>query len=122
MNAGAARARAEVLWFLHADSLPPVQALKLIRQALVPEGVVGGAFAHRFVEPVWSLHVINWMNRLRYRLTHNYYGDQGLFVRTAVFRQRWVAIARFNVRWPPSLTRSTATATAASTRSPTVRC
>ena len=87
MNAGAARARAEVLWFLHADSLPPVQALTLIRQALVPERVVGGAFAHRFAEPVWSLHVINWMNRLRYRLTHNYYGDQGLFVRTAVFRR-----------------------------------
>jgi rSAM/selenodomain-associated transferase 2 len=87
MNAGAARARAEVLWFLHADSLPPVQALKLIMQALLPKRVVGGAFAHRFAESVWSLHVINWINRLRYRLTHNYYGDQGLFVRTAVFRQ-----------------------------------
>jgi rSAM/selenodomain-associated transferase 2 len=87
MNAGAARARAEVLWFLHADSLPPAQALKLIMQALLPERIVGGAFAHRFAESVWSLHVINWINRLRYRLTHNYYGDQGLFVRTAVFRQ-----------------------------------
>ena len=75
--------------------LQPVQALKLIRQALLPERVVGGAFAHRFAESVWSLHVINWMNRLRYRLTHNYYGDQGLFVRTAVFA-RWIAIARFN--------------------------
>ena len=87
MNAGAARARAEVLWFLHADSLPPAKALELIRQALLPERVVGGAFAHRFAESVWSLQVINWMNRLRYCLTHNYYGDQGLFVRTAVFRQ-----------------------------------
>ena len=87
MNAGAARARAEVLWFLHADSRPPAQALSLIRQALSPERVVGGAFAHRFAESIWSLHLINWMNRLRYRLTHNYYGDQGLFVRTAVFRQ-----------------------------------
>jgi rSAM/selenodomain-associated transferase 2 len=87
MNAGAARARAEVLWFLHADSFPPAQALPLIRQALSHERVVGGAFAHRFTESLWSLRVINWMNRLRYRLTHNYYGDQGLFVRTAVFRQ-----------------------------------
>jgi rSAM/selenodomain-associated transferase 2 len=87
MNAGAARARAEVLWFLHADSFPPARALPLIRQALLQERVVGGAFAHRFTEPVWSLRVINWMNRIRYRLTHNYYGDQGLFVRTAVFRQ-----------------------------------
>jgi rSAM/selenodomain-associated transferase 2 len=87
MNAGAARARAEVLWFLHADSLPPLQALRLIRQALWPEHIVGGAFAHRFAEPRRSLHVINWMNRLRYRLTRNYYGDQGLFVRAAVFHQ-----------------------------------
>jgi hypothetical protein len=87
MNSGAARARTEVLWFLHADSRPPVQALQLIMQALAPERVVGGAFAHRFEESVWSLRVINWINRLRYRLTHNYYGDQGLFVRTIVFRQ-----------------------------------
>jgi rSAM/selenodomain-associated transferase 2 len=87
MNSGAARARAEVLWFLHADSRPPLQALQLIRQALAPERVIGGAFAHRFAESAWSLRVINWMNRLRYRLTRNYYGDQGLFVRTIVFRQ-----------------------------------
>jgi rSAM/selenodomain-associated transferase 2 len=87
MSAGAARARAAVLWFLHAASVLPAQALQLIRQALAHEGVVGGAFAHRFVESVWSLRVINWINRLRYRLTHNYYGDQGLFVHTAVFRQ-----------------------------------
>ena len=87
MNSGVARARAEVLWFLHADSRPPRQALQLIRQALAPERVIGGAFAHRFAESAWSLRVINWMNRLRYRLTLNYYGDQGLFVRTIVFRQ-----------------------------------
>jgi rSAM/selenodomain-associated transferase 2 len=87
MNAGAARARSEILFFLHADSLPPTQALKLIRQALADEQVIGGAFEHVFAEPVWSLRAITWINRLRYRLTHNYYGDQGIFVRTAVFRQ-----------------------------------
>jgi rSAM/selenodomain-associated transferase 2 len=87
MNAGAARAQAEVLLFLHADSFPPVQALELITQTLSNQRVVGGAFEHRFIEPVWSLRAINWMNRLRYRLTHNYYGDQGIFVRRVVFRQ-----------------------------------
>jgi rSAM/selenodomain-associated transferase 2 len=87
MNAGAARAQAEVLWFLHADSFPPVQALESIRQALSHERVVGGAFEHQFVEPVWSLRAINWVNRMRYRLTHNYYGDQGIFVRADVFHQ-----------------------------------
>jgi rSAM/selenodomain-associated transferase 2 len=87
MNAGAARAQAQVLWFLHADSLPPTHAFAWIRQALSDEQVIGGAFEHRFVEPVWSLQAISWINRLRYRLTHNYYGDQGIFVRTEVFRQ-----------------------------------
>jgi len=87
MNAGADRARAEVLFFLHADSFPPMQAFELIRQALSDERVIGGAFEHLFAEPVWSLRAITWINRFRYRLTHNYYGDQGIFVRTAVFRQ-----------------------------------
>src|SRR5262245_44143590 len=87
MNTGAARARAEVLFFLHADSFPPMHALELIRQALADRRIIGGAFEHLFVEPIWSLRMITWINRLRYRLTHNYYGDQGIFLRTAVFRQ-----------------------------------
>jgi hypothetical protein len=87
MNAGAARARAAVLLFLHADSFPPTEAFELIRRALSGPRVVGGAFEHLFAESVWSLRAITWINRMRYRLTHNYYGDQGIFVRTAVFRQ-----------------------------------
>jgi rSAM/selenodomain-associated transferase 2 len=87
MNAGAASARGEVLFFLHADSLPPANACELIVRALSDDRVVGGAFAHRFAEPAWSLRVISWINRIRYRLTHNYYGDQGIFVRASVFRQ-----------------------------------
>jgi rSAM/selenodomain-associated transferase 2 len=87
MNAGAMRARAGVLLFLHADSFPPTQAFELIKRALADVHVVGGAFEHLFAEPVWSLRAITWINRVRYRLTHNYYGDQGIFVRTAIFRQ-----------------------------------
>jgi rSAM/selenodomain-associated transferase 2 len=87
MNVGAARARAAVLLFLHADSFPPTQAFELIKRALSDALVVGGAFEHLFAEPVWSLRAITCINRIRYRLTHNYYGDQGIFVRTAVFRQ-----------------------------------
>ena len=86
MNDGAAQARSGVLFFLHADSLPPSQALRLIRQALSDQQVGGGAFEHQFTEPEWSLRVITWINRLRYRLTRNFYGDQGIFVRADVFR------------------------------------
>src|SRR6185503_14832246 len=55
MNAGAAVATGEVILFLHADSFPPREALALIRRALDDPRAVGGAFEHRFAEPVWSL-------------------------------------------------------------------
>lgn len=86
MNAGAAEAAGDVIVFLHADSFPPDDALALITRALADPRAVGGAFEHRFAEPVWSLRAITWINRVRYRLTRNYYGDQGVFVRAPVFR------------------------------------
>jgi len=87
MNAGAAEARGDTLFFLHADSFPPVAALTLIREALTDPLVIGGAFEHLFAEPGWSLRVITWINRVRYRLTRHYYGDQGIFVRAGAFRR-----------------------------------
>jgi rSAM/selenodomain-associated transferase 2 len=87
MNAGAAAARGDVLFFLHADSLPPRDGLARIARALADPGVVGGAFAHRFTEGGASLALISLVNRIRYRLTRNYYGDQGLFVRASVFHR-----------------------------------
>ncbi|MBI4636435.1 MAG: TIGR04283 family arsenosugar biosynthesis glycosyltransferase [Candidatus Rokubacteria bacterium] len=87
MNAGAAAATGATFFFVHADSLPPVDAVRRIEEALRDARVVGGAFEHLFAEPGWSLRAITWINRIRYRLTRNYYGDQGLFVRAAVFRE-----------------------------------
>jgi rSAM/selenodomain-associated transferase 2 len=86
MNAGAAAARGDVLFFVHADSVPPSDALVRIADALADSRVVGGAFEHRFAERRWSLRAINLVNRARYRLTRNWYGDQGIFVRADVFR------------------------------------
>jgi len=87
MNAGAASARGEILFFLHADSLPPMDGLELIEHALADPRAVGGAFEHLFTEPAVSLRLITHINRIRYRLTRNYYGDQGIFVRASVFRE-----------------------------------
>jgi rSAM/selenodomain-associated transferase 2 len=86
MNAGAAAARGETLLFLHADSLPPPDAVALMGRALADARTIGGAFEHRFAEPHASLRAITAINRVRYRLTRNYYGDQGIFVRASVFR------------------------------------
>ena len=87
LNGGAAAARGEILFFLHADSFPPPDALARIEAALADPRAVGGAFEHLFDEPGWSLRAITWINRIRYRLTRNWYGDQGIFVRAAVFRE-----------------------------------
>jgi len=87
MNAGAGAANGDVLFFLHADSQPPRDALRLIDHALANSRVVGGAFEHLFAEPSASLRLITYINRVRYRLTQNYYGDQGIFVRASVFRE-----------------------------------
>ena len=86
MNAGAAAAGGEFLFFLHADSFPPARALWLIETTLADPRAVGGAFEHLFDEPGWSLRAITWINRIRYRVTRNWYGDQGIFVRADVFR------------------------------------
>src|SRR5262249_29604605 len=59
----------------------------LVGAALSDPGVVGGAFEHQFTERLWSLRAISGINRVRYRLTRHYYGDQGIFVRAAVFRR-----------------------------------
>ena len=61
----------------------------LIMRALDDPRVIGGAFEHLFAEPSWSLRAITWINRVRYRLTRNYYGDQGIFVQGAL----WVVVA-----------------------------
>ena len=85
MNAGAAAARGRVLLFLHADTLLPGGAVRGVLDALADPGVVGGAFAHRFTESHPSLRVISFVDRVRYRLTGNHYGDQAIFVRRDVF-------------------------------------
>ena len=87
MNAGAAVATGQTLLFLHADSLPPVNFADMVITAFADGHASGGAFEHRFTEAGLSLCVISWINRMRYRLTGNYYGDQGIFVRAAVFQR-----------------------------------
>lgn len=87
MNAGAGVASGETFFFLHADSFPSINALRLIDETLSDGTIVGGGFEHVFVERDWRLRAVSWINRIRYRLTHNYYGDQGIFVRASTFRR-----------------------------------
>jgi rSAM/selenodomain-associated transferase 2 len=89
LNAGAARARGEVLWFVHADVTLPPRASEHVTRALARPQVVGGAFRTRHVaERAGGLTALALrLADLRSRYSRVPYGDQAMFVRAAVFRE-----------------------------------
>ncbi|MDS4042288.1 MAG: TIGR04283 family arsenosugar biosynthesis glycosyltransferase [Candidatus Competibacter sp.] len=87
MNAGAREAGGEILWFLHADSLPPPEAVTLIRAALTDPNRHWGRFDVRLSGRQPSLRVVETLMNLRSRLTGIATGDQGIFVRRELFER-----------------------------------
>jgi rSAM/selenodomain-associated transferase 2 len=85
MNLGAARARGEVLLFLHADSVLPEGALERIADALMDARIVGGAFARRYNVRSGFLRATCLLAELRSRIFGVFLGDQAIFVRREVF-------------------------------------
>ncbi|GAA4826925.1 TIGR04283 family arsenosugar biosynthesis glycosyltransferase [Actinomycetospora corticicola] len=85
LNAGAAAARGEVLWFVHADAEVDPRALPLLRAALADPRVVGGGCRLRFDRDGPVLRWLQWTSNLRARYLHWIFGDQAMFVRRTVF-------------------------------------
>jgi rSAM/selenodomain-associated transferase 2 len=86
MNAGAAAGHGDILLFLHADTVLPAQADRLVREA-----IAGGAHWGRFDVRIagnsaWFPLIAALMN-LRSRLTGIATGDQAIFVRRTAFAQ-----------------------------------
>ncbi len=84
MNAGAKLARGDVLWFLHADTMPPQDA-----DHCILEGLAGGYEWGRFDVRLSGNRLLlrgveRTMNR-RSRLTGIATGDQAIFVKRALF-------------------------------------
>ena len=84
MNAGAAVARGDLLWFLHADTLAPPEAGAAIQAALL-EGYRWGRFDVRLSGRAAIFRVIERMMNLRSCLTGIATGDQGMFVESSLF-------------------------------------
>ena len=84
MNFGAAKATGEVLLFLHADSVLPADGLVAISGAL-GSGAAWGRFDVRITGKARILKLVAIMMNLRSRLTGIATGDQGIFVRRALF-------------------------------------
>ena len=85
MNAGAAAATADLLLFLHADTLLPEGVGPLVERALADPAVSLGAFRFVLDRRGFSYGVIELGAGLRNRLAALPYGDQALFVRRATF-------------------------------------
>lgn len=84
-NAGAAAAGGDILFFLHADTLVPPGYDAYIRQALARPGVSAGAFSLAIAGSQPGLQLISAMANRRSRCLQLPYGDQGLFLKAALF-------------------------------------
>ena len=87
MNAGAQQASGDILWFLHADSLPPPDAAQRIRSALESPERGWGRFDVRLSGRRPLLRVVEGAMNFRSRLTGIATGDQGVFVRRSLFER-----------------------------------
>jgi rSAM/selenodomain-associated transferase 2 len=84
MNAGAAIATGEILYFLHADSLPPPSFATDIVQAIM-QGYVAGCYRLRFDHEHWFLRANAWFTRFNVNAIR--FGDQSLFVQRGIFNK-----------------------------------
>ena len=86
LNRGAAHARGDVLLFLPADSRLAPGALDAAARALANSpSSPGGAFRMEVDAPGLSFRVVEALSHARLRATGVICGDQGIFVRRAVF-------------------------------------
>lgn len=89
MNKGAKHAQGHLLYFLHADTVPPSNFLLLIESA-VQEGFQAGSFQMVFDHNHWFLNAFAWFTRFNVTLFR--FGDQSLLVTKEAFQ----AIEGFN--------------------------
>lgn len=82
MNKGASVARGNILYFLHADSFPPLQYDQMII-AEVEKGNLAGCFRMQFDHPHWWLRLASWLTQFSWRACRG--GDQSQFITRALF-------------------------------------
>ena len=91
LQCGASEASGDVLWFLHADTVAPIEAGEAMQSALARPDVVAGNFALQFDgESAGARHLTRIYPHLR--KLGLCYGDSGIFVR----RRAYEAIGGFS--------------------------
>ncbi len=82
MNYGTSLAKGDILYFVHADVLPPVTFVQDINTA-VSEGYDLGRYIMRFDTKKWYLRINEWFTRFDWFMCYG--GDQTLFIRKELF-------------------------------------
>lgn len=89
LNQGARHASGGILYFLHADTFPPLEFIRDIEETIETE-ILAGCFRLSFDWDHWFLRWHAWFTRFNWDGFH--YGDQSLFVR----RDRFEALGGFD--------------------------
>lgn len=84
MNIGAAKASGDVLWFVHADTLPPKSFYSDILHS-IRNGYSRGGYAFKFDSPRLLLRFNSWMTKLNIFTFRG--GDQTLYVTRRLWEQ-----------------------------------
>jgi rSAM/selenodomain-associated transferase 2 len=86
MDAGAGLAHGKVLWFVHADTKPPPDAVEQILRACDQPDIVGGSFTVQFDGPTYAARFLSGLYRCLGRL-RLCYGDSAIFVRRDAYKR-----------------------------------
>ncbi len=86
LQAGANHATGEILWFLHADTVPAPDCVREMRRCLQNENVVGGNFTIRFDGERLAAKFLTWLYP-NLRKIGLIYGDSAIFVRRDVYER-----------------------------------
>jgi rSAM/selenodomain-associated transferase 2 len=84
MNLGAKFSSGDILYFLHADSFPPINFDQLIINE-VKKGNPAGCFRMQFNSAHWWLLLASWLTKFSWRACRG--GDQSQFITKALFIQ-----------------------------------
>jgi rSAM/selenodomain-associated transferase 2 len=87
MNAGAALARGEILWFLHADLRVQENAIEKIEAACADSRLAGGCFRLRYPRSEWIYRISDSLGNAGVDVFGFALGDHGIFCRRSSFQQ-----------------------------------
>lgn len=86
MHVGAKLAKSDILWFLHADTIPENSTIEQMKNAFNDAETVGGNFTIRFDGEFRAADFLSWLYP-HLRKIGLIYGDSAIFVRAEIYRE-----------------------------------